>query len=158
MAKKTVDLLSKHFFDGKLPSCTTLSPISGGKRDAKTIPSSVNMDQNVINSVTDRYGSNANKIFDIASGKEQKATKVVDSLPYIWAEVDYLTKYEHVHKISDLLLRRTQIYHLSEDNGLEASQRIAKYIAELKGLDDEWVQREVEAYSQEVNLIRNAVA
>lgn len=144
MSKKVVDTVVRRFFREKpLKTCQTLSPISGGE----PVPS----DQ-AVNSLGDRYGSNYSKVGDIIRNNPEKGQKISNTLPYLWAEIDYFVDDEFAEKLSDVLMRRTSIFLFSEDRGSSVCESVAEYMGRLKNWSREKIKHEIEEYRHETQI------
>ena len=74
--------------------------------------------------------------------------------PEILAQVDHAVRKEMAASVSDVLMRRTQIYYRDRDQGLGAVEKVAARMAELLAWTGERQEGEMEAYRAEVALSR----
>lgn len=97
-----------------------------------------------------RYGRHAQDLLDQADAKDLQSIAHTD---YLWAELRWMLRHEAVHKLEDLMLRRSRLGLLLKDGGRELMPRLQALCCasrEQGGLDwDEarW-QREQSAYLQ----------
>jgi glycerol-3-phosphate dehydrogenase len=151
MAKKALNEIIRYFFKNrKFNKCQTVSPISGGDVEnlnrEKLYKKFNHITISKIDSLILRYGTNAEKILYYTQGNSSKGEHIQKGMPYLWAEIDYMVGYEYVEKLSDVLFRRANIFHILEDNGYALCEPIARYMAPLMGWDANRVEREVQEY------------
>lgn len=75
---------------------------------------------------------------------------LVEGRPERLAQVDTAVEEEFAKSVTDVMIRRTQIYFRDHDQGLGATERVADRMATLLGWDAERRTREVYAYQAEV--------
>jgi glycerol-3-phosphate dehydrogenase len=68
------------------------------------------------------------------------------------AQVDFGVREELAASVSDIMIRRTQIFFRDRQQGLASVQKVANRMAELIGWSDEEKQRSIEDYEAEVAL------
>jgi glycerol-3-phosphate dehydrogenase len=78
------------------------------------------------------------------------------SLPYFMSDVDRAVADEMAMTLDDVLSRRTRAAFLDEAASLRCARRVAERISELTGRDDEWIEREVSAFSKLAVLNQSA--
>ncbi len=98
----------------------------------------------------DRYGTRG---IDIAARLGQDASlrePLVPGRPEMLGLVDHAVEEEMACSVSDVLVRRTQVFFRDADQGLGAVERVAARMAERLGWDEERQVEEVLAYRAEV--------
>ena len=76
-----------------------------------------------------RYGTEARFVDELALSDPQLAQRVVEELPYTWAEVLYSIRHEGATTVGDVLLRRLPIRSFQA----EAAARVAPEVAAVLG-------------------------
>jgi glycerol-3-phosphate dehydrogenase len=88
-----------------------------------------------------RYGKGAEKIIQEASPKD------LDYIPdtsTLWAELTYMSKYEQVRHLSDILLRRVRLGVILPEGGKAHMQQIRNFCQSALGWDDaRWEQEKI---------------
>lgn len=92
-----------------------------------------------------RYGTEAKALIDAAAIED--LTWIPGTL-HAWAELPWAMQSEQVHKLEDLLLRRTRLGLLLPKGGLGHIERIRALCAPVCDWDDARWDAEIEAYSQ----------
>lgn len=78
------------------------------------------------------------------------AQRLSPDRPDVLAQVDWAVRHELAATVSDVLVRRTQLFYKAADQGLGAAPIVAARMAELLGWDEARVGRELEAYDADV--------
>lgn len=78
------------------------------------------------------------------------AEALVPGRPEVLVQVDFAVEEELAASLSDIMIRRTQLFYRDHDQGLGAAAKVAERLAQLLGWSDEERQRQVEAYAKEV--------
>ncbi|MFC2092009.1 FAD-dependent oxidoreductase, partial [Elusimicrobiota bacterium] len=113
------------------------------------MPETISEDTNEY--ILKRYETEAvSIIYDYILEDEKMVERIVPDLPHIWADVRYAVEHEMSITLNDILMRRTEIFHLNEKQGLEVAEEAATYMAELIDEDASWVDKQVEDYKIEI--------
>ena len=96
------------------------------------------------------YGMCAFDILKIMEEREDLAQQLVPDRPEVLAQVYYAVKNELAISVSDVLLRRTQMFYRDFNQGLDCLDKVADLMAELHGWSEKVRQKEIEAYRAEV--------
>ena len=80
--------------------------------------------------------------------------RLIEGMPFHWAEIDYAIQEEAATSVDDILIRRIPVYFEAPDQGLEVVEDVAARLQESLGWDDETRRREVESYRAQVALSR----
>jgi glycerol-3-phosphate dehydrogenase len=94
------------------------------------------------------YGSDKEIIQKIAKEKSSYAKKIHPKLPYIMAEVIFALRHEMAFRLEDVFCRRTRALFLDSKSTLEAAPEVAKVLAAELGFDEDWIQKELEAFHE----------
>lgn len=92
-----------------------------------------------------RYGKNYLKLCEEIDNQPGLTEKISDNRPNILAEIDYIIKHEKAITLSDVMLRRTQI-QLSENQGLDCVEKVARRMAYVLGWSAEKEKQEIDNY------------
>jgi glycerol-3-phosphate dehydrogenase len=79
---------------------------------------------------------------------------IVEGRPEIMAQVDFGVDEELAATVSDIMIRRTQVFFRDLDQGLGAAEKVADRMASLIGWNDQERRRWLGAYRAEVALSR----
>ncbi|MCB9763751.1 MAG: glycerol-3-phosphate dehydrogenase/oxidase [Alphaproteobacteria bacterium] len=100
--------------------------------------------------LADRYGTRGIDIARYAASHQRLLTRLVPGRPELLALVDWAVNREQAQRVSDVMVRRTQLFFRDVDQGLGAVEQVAERMAELLGWDDERRTREILDYQAEV--------
>ncbi|MEC7241159.1 MAG: glycerol-3-phosphate dehydrogenase/oxidase [Myxococcota bacterium] len=100
------------------------------------------------------YGSSALDIARSIAAEPVLGERLLPDRAEVLAMVDWAVKTEFAMRLSDVMVRRTQLFFKDQDQGLGALDRIADRMGALLAWSPETVQEEKEAYRQEVALSR----
>jgi glycerol-3-phosphate dehydrogenase len=90
-------------------------------------------------------------VLQVAQRNPQLAQRIVEDLPYIWAEVPYAIENEMAMTVIDVLERRLHLLTESRDNGITAAPQAAKYFVEVLDWDKARIEKELRAYQDNVD-------
>ncbi len=96
------------------------------------------------------YGSRWRNVWSYAQREHALATRVVDDLPYIAAEMVHAVEREMACTLSDVLIRRTHIAFETRDHGRAAARRVVPLLATPLAWSESDVERQVQAYDADV--------
>lgn len=163
MAEETVDavlrLLPPALVAELKPSPTATLPLPGadklvGKmRPLETLVASLQathgVDLSEARHLAMSYGSDATAVLATCDGEPEGRTRVMADLPFLWGELAWLVQEEMVLSLTDLCVRRTQLYYLAGERLLQVAPALA---ARLRAwgdfpahLEQEWI-RELERF------------
>ena len=72
------------------------------------------------------YGSDAEDVLAACDAEPDGRTPVLPDLPYLWGELAWLTREEMVLTLTDLCVRRTQLYYLAGERLLTVAPQMAE--------------------------------
>jgi glycerol-3-phosphate dehydrogenase len=93
------------------------------------------------------YGTDAEKIREIASENPRLAEKLHADLPYIAAEIVWSARREMSRTLDDALARRTRALLLNARATNAIAPRVARLLAEELGRDEAWIAAQLESFT-----------
>jgi glycerol-3-phosphate dehydrogenase len=100
------------------------------------------LDDDIVRHLVINYGSECEKIIRYAEEGPSLRDRVVGYLPVIWAELMYVIKEEMAEKLSDLVIRRTQLGEAGYP-GEKCLMECADLMAKEKGWDKARIEKEI---------------
>ncbi|MEQ1504317.1 MAG: glycerol-3-phosphate dehydrogenase [Myxococcota bacterium] len=100
--------------------------------------------------LADTYGMRGLDLARRVASDPELGTALVEGRPEILGQVDWAVREELATRVSDVLIRRTQLYYRDVDQGLTAAGAIARRMASLLGWDDARLADELAGYEREV--------
>jgi glycerol-3-phosphate dehydrogenase len=104
--------------------------------------------------LTDTYGMRALEIAQMVRADPGLGRPLVEGRPEIEAQVVVAAREELAATVTDVLLRRTQLYYRDRDQGLGAADRVGELLAAELGWSDATRDASVAAYRDEVARAR----
>ncbi|MBB6143418.1 glycerol-3-phosphate dehydrogenase [Silvibacterium bohemicum] len=92
------------------------------------------------------YGSDAEKIRELARSSPELAEQLHPDLPYIAAEIVWAARFEMARTVEDALARRTRALFLNAHAAIAMAPRAAALLAAELGKDDAWIAAEVKSF------------
>ncbi len=102
------------------------------------------------------YGPAAACVANVTCRDPRASQRVVENLPYIWAQVRYAMEHEMALTITDILARRMHILNESREHGLAVASRLALCLGEFLDWDSPRIEKELRAYQTQVELAQTA--
>jgi len=102
--------------------------------------------------LVDTYGMRALELAKLCAEHPELVEPIVRGRIEIMAQVDFAVREELAASVSDVLVRRTQIFFRDRQQGLQSVDKVAARMAELIGWSDEEKRRSIDAYKAEVAL------
>ncbi|MFA9470854.1 MAG: glycerol-3-phosphate dehydrogenase/oxidase, partial [Deltaproteobacteria bacterium] len=169
MAKECVDLAVNLLkLSGKLPEDihsgqTFKFPLPGAvgwpedddhDRVATELRAACNCDLSaeVSRHLIDTYGMRALELAKLCASDPSLLDPIVPGRVEIMAQVDFGVREELAASISDIMIRRTQIFFRDFEQGLGSLEKVAIRMAHLIGWSDEEKQKSIDAYKADVAL------
>lgn len=100
------------------------------------------------------YGMRAIPLAKLCVGEPSLAEPVVEGSNVILAQIRWAMQHELADSLSDVLLRRTQLFYRMYDQGLAIAPRVAEIMAAWLKWDESRLLDELQAYEQAVALSR----
>lgn len=94
------------------------------------------------------YGSDAQKIQNLAKENPIWAEKIHPDFPNIGAEVIWAVRNEMAQKVDDVLSRRIRMLILDAQAALDSSEKVARLMAKELGKDEGWIESELEDFQK----------
>jgi glycerol-3-phosphate dehydrogenase len=104
--------------------------------------------------LADTYGMRGFEIARWVKDEPAMASPLIEGRPEIEAQVRFAAREELAASVSDVLLRRTQIYYHDPQQGLGVVQRVADLLTEELGWDEGSRQASIDEYVCEVERSR----
>jgi len=161
MARDVMDLISTQLQAGK--TCRTHQvPLDGGLATQQAVLALLEnvhsvaseLDEDVVQHLVASYGSQALTLLNLAAQDAKLKRRIVEGLPYLYAEIPYAINHEMACTLSDMLIRRTRLMHETPQQGLAQAETIAVLMGELLGWNDAERSRQVQDYRERVALTR----
>ncbi|MFQ5795658.1 MAG: glycerol-3-phosphate dehydrogenase [Candidatus Bipolaricaulia bacterium] len=156
VAEDAVDLIGRKLNHDR-PCLTDRRRLYGGEIDdleaaietAVSEYSGLGLEREQIASLVRTYGSQYEAILKRVEATPELGEGITETGPEIWAQLDYGVEHEMVCSAADFLLRRTGI-GLRPEGGLDCVAEVSARIGARLGWDESEVERDVEAYRDEV--------
>lgn len=104
--------------------------------------------------LVDTYGMRALELATLCASDRKLTEPIVPGRIEIMAQVDFGVREELAASVSDILIRRTQIFFRDYDQGLGAVEKVAARMAQLIGWSDQERRRSIDDYKADVALSR----
>lgn len=105
----------------------------------------------------ERYGSLFNEVLEPAIFDKSWSKPIVESLPYLRAEILYAVTHEGARSIDDVLSRRTRISFEASDQGTSAVEEVGEIISKVLGWNKTQTQASIDEYLAIVEEQRSAL-
>jgi glycerol-3-phosphate dehydrogenase len=102
--------------------------------------------------LVDTYGMRAFELTKLCASDPSLTEPIVPGRVEIMAQVDFGVNEELAASVSDIMIRRTQIFFRALDQGLGSVEKVATRMAHLIGWSDDEKQRSVDDYQAAVAL------
>jgi len=166
MAAQTVDAVAKRLraLDGRRapgPAATDREPLPGGEvADIEALVGELtteDMAPETARHLVLAYGAEASAIANLIRAETGLAKPLVAGGPWLEAEVVHQARREMALTVSDVMMRRTHLFHLHADQGMDAAPRVAALLARELSWEADRAQASLEAYRREVERMRAAI-
>ncbi len=108
------------------------------------------LDERTAFHLVDTYGVSSQELAKRCAADPELAAPLVEGRPEVWAQVDWAVERELAQSVSDVMVRRTQLFYRAEDQGLGVVQAVAERMATVLDWDRDRVAREVRGYGSVV--------
>jgi len=99
------------------------------------------------------YGSRWRNVWSYAQREAALRERLVDALPYLYAEVAHAVEREAACTLADVLMRRTHVAFETRDHGMAAAARIAPLVGTLLGWSAPQREAALTEYAEDVARI-----
>lgn len=103
------------------------------------------------------YGAEATAVANLATREPDLAERLLDGRPPLRAEVVYQARREMAMTVSDVLVRRTHLFHRHPTQAAEAAPLVARLLGRELGWNAEGEAASVAQYLAEVQRMRRAI-
>ncbi|MGB8225155.1 MAG: glycerol-3-phosphate dehydrogenase/oxidase [Polyangiales bacterium] len=104
--------------------------------------------------LVDTYGMRALQLAKLCASDPSLTAPIIPGRVEIMAQVDFGVQEELAASVSDMMIRRTQIFFRDFDQGLGVVDKVATRMAQLIGWSDEEKQKSIDRYKADVALSR----
>jgi glycerol-3-phosphate dehydrogenase len=166
MAVEAVNLVADRLrrLDGRrVPgrAATDREPLPGGEvRDLGLLARELEK-EGLSAAVADRlartYGAEAPAVANLVLGDPHLAHPLIEGGPWTAAEVVHQARREMALTVSDVLVRRTHVFHRHPNHGLEAAPRVAALLGREVGWSESDQAALVESYREEIEAMRRVL-
>jgi len=163
MAEEMVDLaesvLEREFaIKAKFPCKTKNNPVLGTptpemEARIRAMAKRVRFEDDVLSGLL-KQGTFALDIIEMVGKDESLGEKLAPDAPWIKAQVKYAAEKEMARSVCDFMVRRSEIYYTSTDQGLSIAPSIAEIMGGVLGWSEEEKIRQVNEYKDTVALSR----
>lgn len=94
------------------------------------------------------YGSDRMKLLGLINKNPGMEKKLHQKLPFLNGEVLWAVRYEMARTVEDVLARRVRALFLDARASIEMAENVAKIMAKELDYDKNWIQKQVEIYTQ----------
>jgi len=101
-----------------------------------------------------KQGTEALEVLALVDADPSLGERLDPVIPHIKAQVRFAAESEMARSVDDFLVRRTEIYYTSADQGLGVADEVARIMGGVLGWSAEEGKRQVEAYKETVALSR----
>ena len=157
MAADVIDAASQHLLHVVPESCTSGIALVGADGYQALINRAQDladehgvMIEDIIH-LLNRYGNLISEVLEPLILDESWKERLLDSLPYLRAEIRYAVSHERALTIADVLMRRTRIALESADRGRAAAPVVAEIMARVLMWDDARREEEIASYLSEID-------
>ena len=160
MAEELVDLVEKHlrrdFSIRARHFCRTAkTPLieEDDEMRAQSVavePLMKKMPPDVAGHLRDAYGPEYGLVLTKAAHDQRQMERIVDGLPYIWAEVPYAVEREMALCLTDIFERRLHLAMESRDSALAAAERAAGILGGCLGWDPGQIEAALGVYEARI--------
>jgi glycerol-3-phosphate dehydrogenase len=166
MAAELVDMVAAELrqIDGRhVPrrARTAAEPLPGGEvSDLELLVRELVKEQvpeRVARHLVDTYGSEAMAVANLAARDTALAEPLIPGAPILRAEVVHQAKREMALAVSDVMIRRTHLFHWHPGQGTEVTPVVAGLLARELGWDAAREAASLASYLAEVQAMRQAI-
>ena len=124
---------------------------------ADDLASDFGVSSSTILHLLERYGSLFHEVLEPAILDKNWSKPIVESLPYLRAEILYAVTHEGARSIDDVLSRRTRISFEASDQGTSVVEEVGEIISKVLGWNKTQTQASIDEYLAIVEEQRSAL-
>jgi len=117
----------------------------------QALASTSGIDQAVARHLSEKFGTNAAAVLDLARQQPELGQPIVAGFPAIQAEISYSARNEMAATLDDVLERRTGVQFFSWETAMRAAPVAAAVMQKEMGWDSAHAQREVDGYVRTIS-------
>lgn len=170
MAQKMVDRLARCLagsfgLTARHPQCVTdRVPLFGGdfqnyeefRREwTSRLVSEHHFESETAAHFVETYGTRILALLGMIKETPDGVDRIHPDLPYVWGELAYTVDHEMAMTLDDLLVRRTHIFSLAKDQGLNVHEEVADRMGERLGWSADEKRNQIDQYKSNVELTRH---
>lgn len=106
------------------------------------------LDEPLLGDLAPRHGPYARRLAEHIAGDPASGQRLLDDLPYRWAEIDHAIAYEGVVHLEDLMRRRIPLGLTDAELGVKVARTVAQRLVDAWGGSAADVEAELERYRQ----------
>jgi glycerol-3-phosphate dehydrogenase len=110
--------------------------------------SAAELDEPLLGDLAPRHGPYARRLVEHIAGDPASGQRLLDDLPYRWAEIDHAIAYEGVVHLEDLMRRRIPLGLTDAELGVKVARTVAQRLVDAWGGSATDVKAELERYRQ----------
>ena len=93
-----------------------------------------------------QFGSDRSEIEKLEKSSEKLGFKISYLFPYTYGELLWILQNEAPETLEDIMARRTRALFLDAGESIKIAEKVALFMAEVKGYDQNWVKKEVSEF------------
>ena len=161
MAKDVVDRVADQL-ERRVPCRTSREPLDAQAATPEALAALTSgleamagaADHDGVQHLVATYGSDSWQVLRLMGEQPALKRRIVDSLPYTFAEVAHAVSHEMASTLSDVLIRRLRLIHEAPQQALPQAKAVAAFMAPYLGWSTAEQARQVAAYQEQVALTR----
>lgn len=166
MAAQVVDVVARRLraIDRRelpMQAASALEPLPGGDvADLEALIGQMTvegLDEPLARHLVETYGAEATAVAHLMSDAPSLRAPLIDGGPWTEAEVVYQARREMALTVSDVMIRRTHIFHRVAGQALDAAARVGEILQQELGWTDERREGSAGSYAAEVGRMRAAL-
>lgn len=106
------------------------------------------LDEPLLGDLAPRHGPYARRLAEHIAGDPASGQRLLDDLPYRWAEIDHAITYEGVVHLEDLMRRRIPLGLTDAELGVKVARTVAQRLVDAWGGSAADVEAELDRYRQ----------
>lgn len=106
------------------------------------------LDEPLLGDLAPRHGPYARRLVEHIAGDPASGQRLLDDLPYRWAEIDHAIAHEGVVHLEDLMRRRIPLGLTDAELGVKVARTVAERLVDAWGGSAADVETELERYRQ----------
>jgi len=113
------------------------------------------LDPDTARYLVDQFGARGVELATRIRGNEEACSRLIANRPEVLGVVDWAVEEEFAATLSDVMIRRTQLFFRDKDQGLQVAEKVAQRMATLLDWTPQRVEKELVYYREEVARSRS---